>query len=374
MSKEQQYVEAIIIAAYKFSGLCLQVYITEIASPRLRGLFGTAHECLVVTGIILNYALGSISGFLYHQISLVAVGIVALFELLMVWLPETPRSLLSRGYVKEAERTLKWLRGPNSPSTAKELEEIKQNIISTRRSKGIAFLRRSVLVPLVYVTVVFLVKQSCGFNAIVAYVGEIFVDAGVLNPRTTAIYTVGASSLAGILVAFLTVDILGRKTLLTASGLMMMVGSTLLGIHFYITRPSLCGLSSEPEPPSDGYICNAHFAPISILSLIIFTFGFSVGFGPLSWVLVSELLPLSVRGKATGLCMVVSFVSSTVVVGTYLELAELVNPWSVLWAYGLVSLAGSVFVLIFIPETKGKSLEAVEKGFEGSLIAMCFAA
>ena len=349
----------------------LQVYITEVSSPRLRGLFGTAHECLVVGGITLNYALGSITGFLYHQIALVAVGIVALFEVLMVWMPETPRSLLSRGYIKEAERALQWLRGPNSPAVAKELTEIKQNIIATRRfSKGKAWrtvFRRSVFVPLIYVIVVFLVKQLCGFNAVVAYIGEIFVDVGVSNPRTTAIYTVGASSLVGILAAFLTVDILGRKTLLTASGLMMMVGSTLLGIQFYITRPSLCGLSSESQ--SNGYTsCNAQFAPISIVSLIVYTFGFSVGFGPLSWVLVSELLPLSIRGKATGLCMMVSFVSSTVVVGTYLQLSQLVNPWFVLWTYAVVCLAGSVFVQIFIPETKGKSLEAVERGFEGSLV------
>ena len=107
------------------------------------------------------------------------------------------------------------------------------------------------------------------------------------------IYTIGASSLLGILAAFLTVDILRRKTLLTASGLMMMVGSTLLGIHFYITRPSLCGPPSDSHG-SDGYTsCNA---PISIVSLIVYGFGFSVGFGPVSCVLVSELLPLSVRG------------------------------------------------------------------------------
>ena len=78
---------------------------------------------------------------------------------------------------------------------AQELTEIKQNIIATgRSSKGKVWrtiFRRSVFVPLIYVIVVFLVKQLCGFKAIVAYVGEIFVDAGVSNPRTTAIYTSG---------------------------------------------------------------------------------------------------------------------------------------------------------------------------------------
>ena len=369
-----------------FLFICLQVYLTEISSPKLRGFFGTANHCAVMVGITFNYALGSISGFFYYHISLVAVGIVAVFEVLMYWLPETPRSLLSRGYVKEAEAALKWLRGPNSPSTAREFEEIKKNVIAARKhsSKQTVmknYFRKSIIVPLTYILVVNFAKQFSGFNAILAFAGEIMVDAGVSNPRSTSIYTVGVSSLIGNVIAAIIVDLLGRKTLFITSGLLMMIGLNLLGIHFYITRAALCSIhndtvvSSGLEPVvADDFvmICNAHFAPLAIVSLITFTFGFSVGFGPLAWVLVSELLPLSVRGKATGLCMVIAFLSSAVVVGTYLELVELGSPWYVLWAYGLVSLTGAVFVLVFLPETRGKSLEAVERDFdEGKLVAFC---
>ena len=364
----------------------VQVYITEVSLPKFRGLFGSVNQCVVVSGITLNYALGSISGFFYYHISLVAVGIVAVFEVLMYWLPETPRSLLSRGYVKEAEAALKWLRGPNSPSTTREFEEIKKNIIAARKhsSKQRAwksYFRKGITIPLTYIFVVFIVKQFCGINAIFAYAGEILVDAGVSNPRSTAIYTVGVSNFIGTVVAVVLADVLGRKTLFAASGLLMIIGSTLLGIHFYITRAALCSVhndtvvSSGLEPAvADDFlmICNAHFAPLAIVSVITFTFGFSVGFGPLPWVLVSELLPLSVRGKATGLCLIISYSSSAVVVGTYLELVELGSPWFVLWAYGLVSLTGAVFVLVFVPETRGKSLEAVERDFdEGKLVAFC---
>ena len=371
--------------ACEVASFIIQVYTTEVSSAKLRGLFGGLNEFMVMAGITLNFALGSIDGFFYHHISLVAVGIVAVFEVLMFWLPETPRSLLSRGYVKEAATALQWLRGPKSPSTDKEFEEIKQKIIASRKysNKTVwrSLRRKSVFVPLIYVIVVFLVKQFCGINAILAYAGEIFVDAGVSNPRSTAVYSVGVSNMVGIVAALLLVDTLGRKTLLAASGILMMVGLTLLGIHFYITGPLLCSAGEvtlvssgqlELVVPDAPMICNAHFAPLAIVSLIIYDFGFSLGFGPLAWVLASELLPLSVRGKAVGLCMVVSFASSTVVVGSYLELVELGSPWFVLWAYGLVSLAGAVFVLVFIPETKGRSLEAVEREFdEGKLVALC---
>ena len=351
---------------------------TEISSTKLRGLLGTANETFVIIGIVLNYALGSISGFFYYHIALVAVGIVALFEVIMYWLPETPRSLLSRGYVDEAERVLKWLRGPNSDL---DTSEIKERIITMRRAKKQLWkymLRKSVLVPFGYLLVIFLVKQFCGINAVLAYAGEIFFKAGVPNPRFTAVYAVGVSSMVGILVAFLTADLLGRKSLMMTSASLMAIGSAMLGIHFFITRPSLCagedpslsnstGLVAGVEPfPDNEPNCNPHFGPLSIVSLIIYSFGFTMGWGSLAWVLLSELLPLSVRGTASGICTVVSFIASTIVVGTYLEYVELVGPWFAMWTFAVVSLAGAVFVLIFIPETKGKSLESLEKGFEGS--------
>ena len=334
------------------------------------------NECAVMIGITITYALGSIDGFFYYYISLVAVGIVAMFEVFMFWLPETPRSLMSRGYVKEAEKIIKWLRGPNSKTSTEELKEIKQHIISIRQAQTREdvwkhLVRKSVLVPSMYLLVIFMVKQLCGINAVIAYAGEIFVDAGVPNPSVTSIYTVGASSVIGILVAFLTTDHIGRKSLLIISGILLFIGATLLGIHFYITRPSLCGnyltMSSPYDDSTDEPLinCNAHFTPLLIVSVIVYTFGFSMGWGPIPWILVSELLPLSVRGKATGLCMIVSYLSSTIVVGFYLQYVELVTLWFAMWTFSIVSVAGSVFVLIFIPETKGKSLEAVEREFQG---------
>ena len=345
-------------------------------------------EVLAMSGITINYALGSVENFYYFYISLVTAGIVALFEVLMFWLPETPRSLLSRGYVKKAEKVLKWLRGPNSDISTEEFKEVKQHIISARSAKKRTWrnlLRRSALVPFSYLVVIFLVKQFCGINAIFAYAGEIFVEAGVPSPRSTAIYAVGVSTVVGVLVAFLTADLLGRKTLLIASGTLMVIGTAMLGTHFYITRPSLCneywdlfndtdiasGLETVTDKVVEAEACNPGFAPLAISSLILYTFGFSVGWGPLPWVLLSELLPLSVRGMASGICLVISYTSSTVVVGVYPEYVELVSPWLAVWTFAVISLFGSAFVWIFIPETKGKSLEAVEKGFEGTPVNMC---
>lgn len=368
--------------------LIQKVYVIEVSSVKLRGLFGTILEGAVYVGVTLNYALGSINNFYYYDISLVAVGIVALYEALMVWQPESPRSLLSHGYVAEAERALKWLRGPKSDRNCDEFKEMKKNIITTTKhaKQGIwkHIRRKSVLVPFLYLLVVFLIKQLCGIYVITTFAGEIFVEAGVSNPRSTAIYAVGVSNLIGVIVAFLTADRIGRKFLLITSGVLMAIGTVMLGTHFYITRPSLCNekwsisnnstdFTSGVEPISHDTTeaCNPHFSPLAITSLIIYNIAFSMGWGPLPWVLISELLPLSVRATAVGLCTIVSYLSYSAVVGFYLEYVELVSPWFAIWTFTIFSLAGSVFVFIFIPETKGKSLEVIERGFQGPSVKMC---
>ena len=154
---------------------------------KLRGVFTSINEIMLTLGIILNFGVGSIDGFPYFYVSLVAVGIVALFEATMVCLPDTPRSLLSRGYSDSAESALKLLRG-NKYNTEGELTEIKESILA-RRKKGERksvwreFKNREVLVPFVYVLVVLFFAQGGGISAVASYATSIFSDAGVNDPR-----------------------------------------------------------------------------------------------------------------------------------------------------------------------------------------------
>ena len=232
------------------------------------------------------------------------------------------------------------------------------------------------MIPFIYLIVVLLVKQFCGFHAITAFATEIFVNAGVSNPRTTVTYATGVANISAVLTALLTVDRLGRKPLLIASGILAGIGALLLGVYFYITRSYLCyeySSTSNGSASGESYVmadmkdCTVSHGPLAIVGLIIYNFGYSIGFGPLPWVLASEFIPLSVRGKVVGVLNLISFLSSTIVVGFYLQYVELVTLWFAMWTFSIISVAGSVFVLIFIPETKGKSLEAVEREFEGKI-------
>ena len=346
----------------------IQVYIAEVNSAKLRGIFGTLTQIMLTFGIIINYAVGAIDDFPYYYISLVAVGIVALFEVLMIWLPETPRWLLSRGYGEDAEKVLLWLRGKKI-GIQRELDDMKKAIAESKAKTSNVwrgFLKRNVLVPFIYVLITFFLQQGGGVGIVTSLASSLFTDAGVSNPRTTTIYAVGCASLIGNFASFIMVDLVGRTSLLILSGTGTFLGLTMMGVHFFITRPSLCDSSNSTLVESVDLMesCNTHFGPLAIVSLILFRFAFAIGWGPLPWVLVSELLPLSVRGVASGFGNFTAQSVAAIITGFYLQYAELVQPWFAMWTFSMTNLASVLFVLIFIPETKGKTLEEMERRFE----------
>ena len=347
----------------------MQVYIAEVSSAKYRGIYGTLVQIMITSGIILNYGVSSADNFPYFYTSLVAVGVVALFEVLMFWLSETPRWLLSRGYEETAENVLKWLRGKET-DIKQEMDKIKVALLSRRKNVCKVFWNKKVLVPFVYVLLAFIFQQAGGINAVTSYTTPLFIEAGVSNPHTTAVFAVGCSGLISTFITFSIVDFIGRKILLVLSGIGMFLGTVLLGTHFLISRPSLCDFLSLNSTAVDfevgsGFVigepCNAQFGPMAITGLTVYRIAFSIGWGPIPWLLLSELLPLSVRGISGGLIVASKWSAAAVITGVYLTYAELARPWFAMWTLGLIILAGTVFVVIFIPETKGKNLEDLER-------------
>ena len=341
------------------------MYLGEVSSIQLRGVVGAVSQTLFTLGIAFSLAVGAIDNFRYYYMSLVAVGIVALFEVLMFWLPETPRWLASRRYVEQAEHVLIWLRGKKI-DIQKELDEIKKTF-PVKRSILKNFTKRSVWIPFILVIVTFFFQQASGISATATFAATILSEAGIEDPRTIAVYGIGIASLFGNIAAFFLVDFLGRVTLLVLSSTGMFLGCSTLGIHFLITRDSLCseGFSNSTAIPTDTVVesCNAHFGPLAIVSVILYRFSYAIGMGPIPWILLSELLPLTVRGLASGLVMIVTWATAAAVIGLFLEYVQLVRFWFAIWTFGLFNLAAAVFVILFLPETKGKSLEQLEKKF-----------
>ena len=185
--------------------------------------------------------------------------------------------------------------------------------------------------PFIYVLITFFLQQAGGVG-VTSLAPSLFSEAGVSNPRKTSIYAVGCASLISNFASFIMVDLVGRTSLLILSGTGAFLGTTLLGMHFFITRPSLCDsfnstLVESVEVEGITEQCNAHFGPLAVVSLIIYRLAFAIGWGPIPWVLVSELLPLLVRGVASGFGNFTQQSVAAIITGFYLQYAELVQPW-----------------------------------------------
>lgn len=213
-----------------------------------------------------------------------------------------------------------------------------------------------------------------------SFSASMFEQAGVKNPRMTAAYAVGGAELVATLGAVYLIDILGRKVLLVASGLGMVVGALLLGVDFYLTRPSLCTGSgtnttlftdSELLQEYNSTSCNTQYSPLAIVSIIIFGTAFSVGWGPIPWILVSELSPLRLRGLMSGIATLVNWGTAAAVVGSYASCSNTVGPWFVWWSFTLCNITAVIFTVFFLKETKGKSLEDIEKYYQNNTMCTC---
>ena len=333
-------------------------------------MFSTCQQLVLATGIVVAYAVGSIQKLQYYDTALVAVGLVAAFELSAVWLYESPRWLLSNDQTdSRAVAALKWLRGPKV-SIDQELKEIKA-AVSEKKPTLLQvlkeFSKRKVFIPFILVLMLLFFQQVGGVNVVAVFAATLFRDGGISHPQQTALYSIGVANLGATLVSVFWVDCVGRKVLLCTSGSGMLIGAIMFGTHFYITRPSLCSndtVTQALQVSTDLSSCNTQYAPLAIVSILLFSFMFGLGWGPGCGVLVPELLPLKVRGVASGIGTVVQWATAALVTGVYLKWSDAVRPWFVWWTFAVLILLGIIFVVVFIPETKGRSLEEIQRKFE----------
>ena len=345
----------------------MQVYSAEISSPKLRGILTSLAELVLAGGILLVYILGSINGFTYFEISLVLLGIAILFIVVVLWIPETPRWLVFKQKDRaKAMKVLKCLRGSDHDRLCDELEGIEAAVESLESLSIIQLLKefkkQSILFPFLIVLVLMIFQELCGGGSTVnTYAAPVFKEAGVKSPLLSSSYAIGGSQFLATVISVCIIDCVGRKFLLVLSCSGMFVASVMLGAHFYITRPSLCEEMMNITSEDSAIGCNNQFAPLAIVSLIFFIMSFAVGVGPVLWVLMSEYLPLHVRGFASGVVIVANWSAAAAVTGLYLSYANLVKPWFAWWTFSIINLGGLVFVLLFVVETKGKSLEKIQE-------------
>ena len=270
----------------------------------------------------------------------------AIAFLIVIWLPETPRFLIAKENFKKALKVLVFLRGPTM-NAQEEITEIEGAIAKQKKLSCMETLRemthRSVYLPFILMLMLMFFQQFSGIN-VIAFYGEIVLKNAGLSQEMAkymALLTIGLSPVIFTLASTLIVDLFGRKILLMASALIMCFSSYGLGLFNRYNSLNTLG----------------------IVSMVCFEFGFSMGYGAIPWIMIAEMIPLRVRGQLGGILAGFNWGCAALITGFYFVYVEYVGPDYAWWTFGFLNIASFVFVAFFLPETKGKKLEVMEKQF-----------
>ena len=338
-----------------------QVYIAEVAPAKKKGLFGNCNQLFSTIGSLLGYLYGIEQiDIKYWQFALFAAGVVTLFEILMLFTYETPRWLFSKHKEFQGIRVLKILRGPDAHIT-KEINHIKSVIRHKHSVKEqlLDFRHRAVFIPFILVLMLMFFQQFSGINAVIFYASTIFNQAGIPNVNLTSTWAIGIVQVLATLVSVVLVDHLGRKILLTISSIIMALSSFVLGLYFYIINGKCGGhIPSQHGSPCD----HTQFGFLAVVCVVFFIIGFSLAWGPIPWASMSELMPHRVRTLAGSIATFVNWAFAAIITSTFHYYAK--NTTAAFWVFAVIMVVAIVLVILFLPETKGHSLEEIQEHFE----------
>ncbi|XP_060927990.1 solute carrier family 2, facilitated glucose transporter member 8 isoform X1 [Limanda limanda] len=342
------------------TSLVVPLYISEMAHERVRGTLGSCVQLMVVLGIMGVYLAGLFLD--WRWLAICCSVPPTLLMVCMCFMPETPRFLLSQGKRREAEEALRFLRGPDAP-----VEWECARIESGCDERGSGFQMSDlkdpgVYKPLLIGVLLMIFQQFTGINAIMFYAETIFEQAHFKESDLASVI-VGLIQVVVTAVAALIMDKAGRKVLLIISGVAMVISTTAFGVYFYLMSriheggPPLSLLGAEPH---------SDLTWLALASMAVFIAGFALGWGPIPWLIMSEIFPVKVRGVASAICVLTNWSMAFLITKTFQDMMLLLTSAGTFWLFASMCILNVIFTMAFIPETKGKTLEQIEATFRGA--------
>ena len=331
------------------------MYIAEIAPAKIRGKLVSFNQFAIIFGMLVIYFVNYFIAKQGNEQWLITEGWrlmflsgaipAGIFIILLFFVPETPRFLVLNGEEDKALKVLKKIAGNDQAAII--LEEIKGSL----HEANAPWLSYGFLI--IFVGIMLSVfQQFVGINVVLYYAGNIFRNMGA-STDSSLIQTiiVGIVNLAFTVVAILTVDKFGRKPLMIIGSLGMAVSMLALGLTFFL------GQTGGVLTPIQGYAALAF--------MLLYTAAFAMSWGPVCWVLLSEIFPNSIRA-AMSIAVAAQWIANWIVSLTFPMMND--NVWLTnqfnhgfsYWIYGIMGILSAIFVWKMVPETKGKTLESME--------------
>ncbi|KAM5145476.1 solute carrier family 2, facilitated glucose transporter member 8 [Mantella aurantiaca] len=214
-------------------------------------------------------------------------------------------------------------------------------------------------------------QQFTGINAIMFYADMIFEEADFKNSSLASVI-VGLIQVVFTAVAALIMDKAGRKILLIISGTIMTVSAALFGVYFKITEMPTHNASSVVHVTAMAESSGEHLAWLPLASMALFISGFAIGWGPIPWLVMSEIFPLRARGVASGVCVITNWGCAFLVTKEFQHMMDSLTSYGTFWLFAAFCALNVLFTVLCVPETKGKSLEQIESHFQSGRRAARF--
>lgn len=322
------------------------MYIAEVSPAEIRGRNVSINQLTIVIGILItnlvNYKLSTIGPDAWRWMFGLGVIPSLAFFIGVFWLPESPRWLIQHGKVALGEAILTKIGGKDFAH--KTLVDVEKSLLNVQK-ESFTLLFKIDYRPAVLVGIGLAVfQQLCGINVVFNYTSTIFETVGAnLDRQLFETVAIGIINLIFTVIAMYQVDKLGRKPL-------MLIGSLGLSV-LYIIIALLLKNHADPRV-------------LSLFVLMAISI-YACSLAPVTWVLISEIFPNKIRGKASSIAILALWAAYFVLVFTFPILAEKLGTFGPFWMYAVVCFAGFWFIKLKVKETKGKTLEELEDVFLG---------
>ncbi len=321
------------------------LYISETAPARIRGMLVSIYQLAVTLGILFAYLVGWAFGEAWRSMFATAVLPGVLLLLGVAVLSDTPRWLMLRGRVADARQVIARIEGvpPSDPKVERALADIAEAVASDRGGSHWRDLFGPVARPALVVGMgLFLLQQLSGINAVIYFAPTVFAHSGFSSTHTQLLATmgIGVVNVLMTVVAMGLIDRIGRRKLL------------FIGFVGAAASLGMIAISAWTDAPG--------MELVSILGLGLYIASFAVSLGPLPWVMMAEIFPLSLRGPGMGAASLTNWAFNFLVVLTFPLLIEGIGLAGVFAIYALVCVFGLFFTARYVPETSGLSLEEIE--------------
>lgn len=318
------------------------VYIGEIAPADIRGRLVSLNQFAIIFGMLVVYfvnwgisngqTLEWINSIGWRYMFLSEAIPAAIFGILLFFVPETPRYLALTNRNDEALRVLTSI---NGSKRAKEIMVDIKGTLNQHSAKIFAYGKLVVIIGIL----LSIFQQFVGINVALYYAPRIFESMGAAKDASMMQTVVmGLVNVVFTVIAITTVDKLGRKPLLIIGSIGMAVGMFAISALSYF---NIIGIGT-------------------LIFIIIYTASFMMSWGPITWVLISEIFPNQIRGRAVAIAVAFQWAANYFISSTYPAMMEYSGAMTYGF-YGLMSILSAIFVWKMIPETKGKTLEDLEK-------------